>query len=82
MEGGERGQDGSSNPDGIFAFRWGDDFDFHCGWSQSGDFLLHSVRNSGVHGGAAREDSVGVQVLTDIDIALHDGIVGSLMDAG
>ena len=32
------------------------------------------------HGGTPWEDGVGVQVLPDVDIALHDGIVGSLVD--
>merc|ERR1719289_304881 len=32
-------------------------------------------------GGASRHDSVGVQVLTDVNIALHDGVVGGLVDA-
>merc|ERR1712001_19799 len=44
------------------------------------DFLLHSVGNTWVHGGATRHDGVGVQVLTDVNIALHDGVVGGLMD--
>ena len=29
----------------------------------------------------SREDGVGVEVLTDIDVALHDGVEGSLMNA-
>merc|ERR1719391_139769 len=33
-----------------------------------------------VHGGATRHDSVGVQVLPDVNIALHDGVVGGLVD--
>merc|ERR1719249_236765 len=33
-----------------------------------------------VHGGATRHDGVGVQVLPDVNIALHDGVVGGLMD--
>merc|ERR1719500_1149118 len=45
------------------------------------DFLLHTVSNTGVHGGASGHDGVGVQVLTDVNIALHDGVVGGLMDA-
>merc|ERR1712079_58655 len=45
-----------------------------------GDFLLHTVSNTGVHGGASRHDSVGVKILTDVNIALHDGVVGGLMD--
>merc|ERR1719507_575719 len=48
---------------------------------QGGDLLLHSVGDTGVHGGASGEDSVGVQVLPDIDVALHDGVVGGLVDA-
>ena len=39
------------------------------------------VCNSRVHGGASRKNSVGVQVLPDIDVALHDGVVGGLVDA-
>jgi len=32
------------------------------------------------HSGATAEYSVGVQVLTNIDIALHDGVVSGLVD--
>merc|ERR1711889_48997 len=31
-------------------------------------------------GGASGHDSVGIEILTDINIALHDGVVGGLMD--
>merc|ERR1712076_58746 len=34
-----------------------------------------------VHGGASRHDSVGIQVLTDVNVTLHDGVVGGLMDS-
>merc|ERR1719295_978949 len=44
------------------------------------DFLLHSVSNTRVHGGASGHDSVGIEILTDINITLHDGVVGGLMD--
>merc|ERR1719195_542779 len=44
------------------------------------DLLLHPVSNTRVHGGATRHDSVGIQVLPDVNIALHDGVVGGLMD--
>merc|ERR1712106_753437 len=33
-----------------------------------GDLLLHTVSNTGVHGGASGHDSVGVQILTDVNI--------------
>merc|ERR550534_4710 len=45
------------------------------------DLLLHTVSNTRVHSGASRHDSVGIEVLTDVNIALHDGVVGGLMDA-
>merc|ERR1711993_94056 len=80
LEGGEGSQDGSSDPYGVFSLRWSNDFDLDGGWSQGSDFLLHSVGNTWVHGGATRHDGVGVQVLTDVNIALHDGVVGGLMD--
>merc|ERR1712228_236401 len=33
--------------------------------SKSGDFLLHTVSNTRVHGGASGHDSVGIEILTD-----------------
>ena len=55
--------------------------DFHGARGQGGDLLLHAVGDPGVHGGAAGQHSVGVQVLTDVNVALHDAVEGSLMDA-
>ena len=43
LEGGEGGQDGSSDPDGVLPLGRSDDLDLHGGWSQGGDLLLHSV---------------------------------------
>merc|ERR1719361_1393170 len=80
LEGGEGGQDGATDPDRVFPLRGSNDLDLNGGWSQGGNFLLHSVSNTRVHGGATRHDGVGVQVLTDVNIALHDGVVGGLMD--
>merc|ERR1719464_1634425 len=80
LEGGEGSQDGATDPDGVFPFRGSNDLDLNGGWSQGSDFLLHSVGNTRVHGGATGHDGVGIQVLTDVNIALHDGVVGGLMD--
>merc|ERR1719397_1151465 len=61
---------------------WGsDDLDLDGGGSQGSDLLLHAVSNTGVHGGASGHDGVGVQVLPDVNVALHDGVVGGLVDA-
>merc|ERR1711973_619776 len=80
LEGGKGRQDGASDPDGVFPLRGSNDLDLNGGWSKGGDFLLHTVSNTRVHGGASRHDGVGVQVLPDVNIALHDGVVGGLMD--
>ena len=54
LEGRERGENGTTDPDGVLALRWGDDLDLHAGWGKSGDFLLHTITDTWVHGGATR----------------------------
>merc|ERR1719182_1350323 len=80
MVDGEGSKDGSSDPDGVFPLGGSNDLDL--GWSKSSDLLLHSVGNTGEHGGASGKDVVGVEILTDVDVALHDGVVGGLVDTG
>ena len=80
LEGGEGGQDRSSDPDGVLPLWRSNYLNLHCAGGQGGDLLLHPVGDTGVHGGSSRQDSVGVQVLTDINVALHDGVVGGLVD--
>ena len=82
LEGGQRGEDGATDPYGVLALWWGDDLDLHGAGGEGSDLLLHTVSNTWVHGGAAGQHSVGVQVLTDVHVALHDGVVGGLMDTG
>merc|ERR1712088_749327 len=81
LEGGEGRQDGASDPDRVFPFWRSNDLDLNGGWGKSGDLLLHTVSNTGVHGGASGHDGVSVQVLPDVNIALHDGVVGGLVDS-
>merc|ERR1719369_2176573 len=45
------------------------------------DLLLHTIGDTGVHGGATGEDSVGVQVLAEINVRLHDGVEASFVNA-
>jgi len=75
LESGQRGQDGAADPDRVFALRGRDDLDLHGRRGQGRDLLLHTIGDTGVHGGAAGQDGVGVQVLTDIDVAFHDRVV-------
>jgi len=60
LESRERSQDGTTNPDGIFTFRRGDDLDFHGGRGQSRDFFLHTFGNTFEHGGTTGQDGVAV----------------------
>jgi len=81
LEGGQRGQDGATDPDGVLALRGRDDLDLKGRRRERGDLLLHAISNTGVHGGAARQDDVGIEILADINVALHDRVVGGLVDA-
>merc|ERR1711971_961864 len=73
--------EGASDPDGVLPLWGSDDLDLDGGGSQGGDLLLHTVSNTGVHGGASGHGGVGVQVLPDVNVALHDGVVGGLVDS-
>merc|ERR1719348_349183 len=81
LEGGKRGEDGASDPDGVLPLGGSNDLDLDGGGSEGSDLFLHPVSDTGVHCGASRHDGVGVQVLPDVNIALHDGVVGGLVDA-
>ena len=82
MEGGERGKDGASDPYRVFPLGRSDDLDLHRGWCEGRDLLLHTVGDARVHGATARENGVGIEILTDVDVALHDGVVAGLVDTG
>eukprot|EP00962_Isochrysis_galbana_P018636 scaffold5373_cov103-Isochrysis_galbana.AAC.7 len=82
LEGGQRRQDGAADPDRVLALWRCNYLDLHRGWRERGDLLGHAVGDAGVHGGATRQDDVGVQVLTDVNVALHDGVVRRLVHAG
>merc|ERR1712156_395548 len=80
LEGGEGRQDVATDPDGVFPLRGSNDLNLDGGWSKGGDLLLHTISNTRVHGGASGHDGVGIEILPDVNIALHDGVVGSFMD--
>merc|ERR1719189_556622 len=39
------------------------------------------ISNTRVHGGASGHDSVGIKILPDVNITLHDRVIGGLMNA-
>ena len=77
---GQRCQDGATDPYRVFPLWWSNDLDLDGGWSQGSDLLLHTVSNTWEHGGATRQDSVGKEILTDINVTLHDAVVVKLVD--
>lgn len=54
LEGGKGSQDGTTDPNGVLAFGRSNNLDLHGAWCQGGDFLLHTVGNTRVHGGTTR----------------------------
>ena len=72
LEGGERGQDGASNPYAVLTLGRSNDLDLHGLRGKSGDLLLHPVGDTWEHGAASRENSVGIEILTDVNVTLHD----------
>jgi len=81
LEGGQGRQDRPTDPDGVLALGRRDDLNLHCGWCEGSDLLLHAVGDAWEHGGAAGQDGVGIEVLADVDVALHNTVVGRLVDA-
>lgn len=75
LESAERSQDGTTNPDRVFPLRRSDNLDLHTGWRQGGQLLLHAVGDTREHCGSSGENDISVQVTTDIQIALEDGVV-------
>jgi hypothetical protein len=80
LEGGQGGKDGTTDPDGVLSLRRSDNLDLHGGRSKSSELLGHALSNSREHSGTTRHDDVGVKILTDINVALHDGLEGAVMD--
>ena len=60
LEGGEGGENGTTDPDGVLALGGSDDLDLHGRGSKSSDLLLHTVGDTGVHGGTTRLEKKNV----------------------
>ena len=65
-----------TDPDRVLPLGRSKDLDLYDVGDEGSDLLLDTISDSGVHGGATRQDNVGIQVLHDFDIALHDGVEG------
>ena len=78
----QRRQNRSADPDAVFPLGRRDDLDFHGGRSESGHLLLHTISNAGEHGASTRKNRISVEILSNIDVAFHDGIVARLVNTG
>merc|ERR1719229_1710739 len=81
LEGGEGSKDGASDPDGVLPLGRSNDLDLNGGGSKGSDLLLHPISDTRVHGSASGHDSVGIQVLPDVDIR-KDLYANTVMSGG
>jgi len=51
----------------------------HAQWGEGSKLLLHTVGNTGEHGGTARQDGVSVRIATNIGVTLVDRVISRLM---
>lgn len=75
----ETSEDRAADPDRVLPLGRCDHFDLHGRRCERRYLLLHSIGDTWIHGGAAREYRIGVQILTNVNVALHDRIVRCLM---
>ena len=81
LEGAQGGQDGASDPHAVLTLRGCHHLDLHGGGRKRGQLLRHALTDALEHSGAAGENHVGVEVLSDVHITLHDGLEGGVVDA-
>jgi len=80
LESGERSEDGSTDPNGVFSFRGSDDLDLHGGRGEGSQFLLESIGDAREHGSTTRADDITIEVFSDVDVAFHDRVVSGFVD--
>lgn len=80
LESREGGEGGTTSPDRVVSVGTSDDLDNTRLWAKFIELGVHSVWKTLVHGGSTREDDVLVEVGSDVDIALLDGVGSHSMD--
>jgi len=79
-EGGQRGQDGPSNPDRDHALWRSNDLDLGGLRDETLELSLQTLGHVGEHGGTARHDDVAEEVLTNIEVAVVNSLLGQLVE--
>merc|ERR1719296_94590 len=80
LESRQRRQDRSSDPHGVLPLRRSHHLDLHGGRGQSSQLLGHPLADASEHRGATAQHDIRIEVLTDVDIALHDALESGVMD--
>merc|ERR1719367_1861826 len=81
LECAQGGKDGATDPDRVLAFRWCDNLDLHGGGRKGRELLGHALTDASEHGGASGEHDVGVEILSDVNVAFHDGLESGVVNA-
>ena len=81
LERGERREDRSSNPYRVLALGGSNNLDLHRRRGKGGHLLGKTLAEASEHGGTSREDNIGVKVLADINVALHDRLEHGVVNA-
>ena len=79
-ESSEGSKDGAADPREVLTLWRSDNLDLHRRRGKAGDLLLNTLRKALEHGATAGKDDVSIEVLPDIDIALHDRVEQGLVD--
>ena len=82
MERRQTGQNTSSDPHRILSFWRCNNLNFHGGRSEGGHLLLYSVGYTWKHGATTGEHRVGIEILPDVDVTPHYGVVRCLVYTG
>ena len=76
-----RAQNGATDPDQLLPL-WGrNHLDLQGGGGQGSDFLAEPFRNAGEHSRSTAHHDVVKEVFSDVNVALHDGLVGYFVEA-
>jgi hypothetical protein len=74
------GKSGTTLPDSVLSIGRCNDSDLGACGGKGDNFVLESVREAFVHGGATREDNVLTKILSDVDVGGRDGSPGKSLD--
>jgi len=74
LEGGEGGENGTTDPDGVLTLGGSDDAGLEASGAGGDELLGEALGHTGEHGGTTGEDDVDEEVLADVDVALANGL--------